>query len=695
MKLHSQENKLETNSEMESQDFTIGDASVVIEILRNRLYENKIQSICQEIISNARDAMREVGKDNSLEITVPNRLNPVFKVRDFGPSISPDRMANVFIRYGSSTKRQTNEQTGGLGIGAKSPFSYTDSFTVTTFLGGLRRSYIAHIGVNNQGRLDLISTEQTDEVNGTEIQMAVKPHDIDEFRKGVFRTIYFWENKPTLKGELSPPVLVSGQKVGDTEIIDNNMLPEYVRPSSYHSEMLAIIDGIPYPITQKLISKVPSLQKLNSLVIKQIILHFGNGVVEVSASRESIADSRYTLEALAKIASRAYLEVSTHISDAFGKVKNTTEYLNTYARMSRYFKTDEFAKFGDYTIDSNWIKNPLFKKVNIISVSCLNRVGRRCEKIDKNLLSESRKQIPIEHLSNLFYSTVTESIPKQNKRIREYLKGPAQMFIVEPMWNYEYETVKNAEGRDEQKVKSKSLDQASFNQVVLELGIKDFQSITYVDVPKVKAAGQPYGETMFCYHKPGQSSHWTSLKQNTQKWLYVQGDKSSRWGTYDSKELASLSYYLADKEDLKICAIGKRTAAMIQGDPNYTPLSEWLEDYKPSKTEILSAKNKVSTNEGLVEGLAKLKDVKDKFLTEMVNEYKTFEKHRGAILPRMLTNKISDLEEIKEFKQNDEKLEKYVRVNYSLLTEFSPRYFSKWTEISIYVNAKYKEIKNA
>lgn len=120
MKLAEHNNKLDTNSTGESQDFGIGDASVVIEILRNRLYEHKVRTLVQEYICNARDAMREVGKGNEFEVTVPTRFEPVFKVRDFGPGVSLDRIKNVFILYGASTKRGTNNQTGGFGIGAKS-----------------------------------------------------------------------------------------------------------------------------------------------------------------------------------------------------------------------------------------------------------------------------------------------------------------------------------------------------------------------------------------------------------------------------------------------------------------------------------------------------------------------------------------------------------------------------------------------
>ena len=53
MKLGNHNNSLETNAEFQSLTFGIGDANVVIEILRNRLYKFKIRTLVQEYISNA------------------------------------------------------------------------------------------------------------------------------------------------------------------------------------------------------------------------------------------------------------------------------------------------------------------------------------------------------------------------------------------------------------------------------------------------------------------------------------------------------------------------------------------------------------------------------------------------------------------------------------------------------------------
>jgi len=200
MRMETVKNTMKTNVKVKSKEFGIGDVSAVIEILRSKLYSNPIQTLVQEYLCNGRDAMREINSKKSIQVTVPVPLNPVFKVRDFGPGVNPDRMENVFIMYGASTKRKSNKQTGGFGIGSKIAWAYTDSFTITTFIDGIKRVYCAHIGVNKNGMLDLLSTEKTNERNGTEIQLAVSGDDLHAFKNAIFRATYFWTEKVEFLG---------------------------------------------------------------------------------------------------------------------------------------------------------------------------------------------------------------------------------------------------------------------------------------------------------------------------------------------------------------------------------------------------------------------------------------------------------------------------------------------------------------
>ena len=104
-----------------TQQFDIGDQAMIIEFMSKTIYSNPLKIVVQEYISNARDAHIEIGKgDIPVKVKLPNRFDPTLSFRDFGPGISPDRMKNVFIRYGVSTKRNNNNESGSFGLGAKS-----------------------------------------------------------------------------------------------------------------------------------------------------------------------------------------------------------------------------------------------------------------------------------------------------------------------------------------------------------------------------------------------------------------------------------------------------------------------------------------------------------------------------------------------------------------------------------------------
>jgi hypothetical protein len=682
MKLNEHANKLLTNvTEAVTQNFGIGDASVVIEILRNRLYENKVQTLVQEYICNARDAMREVGRGNNFEVTVPTLLNPVFKVRDFGPGVNPDRMVNVFILYGASTKRGDNSQTGGFGIGAKSAWSYTDSFTIVTFVDGTKRSYIAHTGVNNNGRLDLISTEATKEPNGTEIQVAVRHSDIRQFKDAILRATYFWEKRPDLKGQLDVPELVRGYRIGSTlENIERELLPEYVRPNYYTEGHLAVIDGIPYPLGSKLMDKCKSLSKLHEFVHRCIILHIETGVVEVSASRESIADSPKTIDNLDKLAQKVALEVKTHIADRFGKVKSASEYIQLYKDLVRYYSIGaSFAKYGTYRIGDNSILGDTLKKVQITYVTCLGRRG-----ITKRILAEPDRRIKLELFDSTFFLTKNDTMIAQNKRIREHFLKNKEMLIIEILPAYTEGPVTNHRPAG---------TLADVEKVVKDLGIKDFTSLPYTVVPKEQKVKVTRDQKEFCLHVLGGDRHkYVTLASNTEKWLYVPLSDNGWKIDHSLDYIKELHYFMRKTHNMQICGVSERALKMVKGNANFIPLLDWLEKYKPAAKEIAYAQKQKATNYSFINNIEEAKGIKDIKLVALIEKYKSIEKMAGGTLPAILLKKVNQIKEVKDFEVQDSEVKMLVRTLYPLLTEFDNYTTLKNVdEMVVYLNAKYSK----
>src|ERR1035437_6505505 len=190
---------------LETTAYSIGDASKIIEILRSKIYSKPIQTLVQEYLCNARDAVREIKGSKILVSLISDDANtPTFKVRDYGPGISPERM-KLFTQYGSTTKDGSNNQTGGFGLGSKLAWAYTDTINIVTFIDGTRRHYIASIGANKNGTLDLMSEDKTIEANGTEISLELKSrqdYDYNDFTIAIARAVCFWNRSEEHTSEL-------------------------------------------------------------------------------------------------------------------------------------------------------------------------------------------------------------------------------------------------------------------------------------------------------------------------------------------------------------------------------------------------------------------------------------------------------------------------------------------------------------
>lgn len=284
-----------SNNSGKKMDFKIGDMSRVIKML-STLYANPIQTLTQEYLCNGRDATRETGKETPLMVTLPTKLDPILKIRDYGVGLSEDRVQNVFIAFGVSTKNDTDDQTGGFGLGAKSAFAYTDSFMVTSWHGGKKTTYVAHTGEKRSGTLEILGESKSDEPTGVEIQVSVNEEDINKFVSAVFRTTLFWDVRPVLKGitEVEIPsyykdlsYLIKGD---GWKIVDGGSLGQYFSTkNNSRSGLVFNVDGVPYQLGRQHLD-IDFVCDLNDLVggSKLLILDASNAEIEVQFSREGI-----------------------------------------------------------------------------------------------------------------------------------------------------------------------------------------------------------------------------------------------------------------------------------------------------------------------------------------------------------------------------------------------------------------------
>ncbi len=344
--------------------FEIKDLGMIFEILRSKLYSNPVLAVCREISCNARDAHREVGKfDLPIEIHLPHGLDPNFKVKDFGPGISPDRIENVFSKYTASTKREDNIQTGFFGLGAKSPWATTDSFTITTIVDGTKYQYVCYIDETKVGKIALLNKVITDESNGTEISIPVKPLDFNFFKQWTEQACRHWEVRPTITGSQIKWTEINKVIEGNNWAIINNNDSGYY--GSYARNAKLVIDGIEYPLELETLKKYADI-KLIECARGTFVMYFGVGELTLSANREQIYWDKRTQDKISSTMKEVIVEIKKQVEDKLNTIPNLWD-ANVYYRKTLTSAFNNLQFLGQLT----WKTIPLHNNYNgYLEVKC-------------------------------------------------------------------------------------------------------------------------------------------------------------------------------------------------------------------------------------------------------------------------------------------------------------------------------------
>lgn len=266
-----------------SKAFSITASPKVFKILSSDLYTNKIRAVVRELITNMIDAHALNGNPEKFIIQVPGRLDPRFVCRDFGPGMSDfdiqgdDNSPGLYNSYFSSSKAESNDFIGGFGLGSKSPFSYTDTFSITSYHKGEIRGYVAYMdGDGPQIKPTFVKEMGPDDKTGIEIVVPVEEKD---FRNFAYEVSYIMRPFKDL-------AIISGL---DREI---DYFPDFddyygVNPERYWPDrggLYAIYGGIVYPIDGV-------VRDRNWLSIRNEVnyIKFPMGSLDIAPSREALS----------------------------------------------------------------------------------------------------------------------------------------------------------------------------------------------------------------------------------------------------------------------------------------------------------------------------------------------------------------------------------------------------------------------
>jgi hypothetical protein len=260
-------------------------------ILSKQIYSNVVQAPIREIICNAWDSHRAAGKLHvPLEIHLPNQMEPWFEVRDQGVGLSHEQMLHLYTQYGASTKAESNDDIGGLGLGCKAPFAYTDAFTVTSVHSGVKRVYSLFKNERGIPALAFMGEQPVNEHNGVTVRMPVRSQDFERFRVEAEQVLRWFDCEPVITGNTKYKRVVNKP----LDVAQGSRW--YLMENDYYNRnpSVAVMGNVAYPIKADQV-----LDRFRGLLTDLgVVLHFDIGELDISPTREELSYDPVTIKVI-------------------------------------------------------------------------------------------------------------------------------------------------------------------------------------------------------------------------------------------------------------------------------------------------------------------------------------------------------------------------------------------------------------
>jgi hypothetical protein len=315
-------NSFTTSKAFETNNFGIKSENLkhLIDLISTDIYSNKPLAVIRETSCNAMDSHIASNKSTvPIKITLPSRFSQDFVVRDFGKGLTHNEMLEIYTSYGASTKRDSNTQVGSFGLGSKVAFCLCDSFNVNSYQNGVKTAYTCVKDASNVGKLILIGTVNTAELDGLEVIVSIGSTDVESFGKEAKKFFKHWSVMPEIEGftKVEYDEMIGTDKVfvegTGWKLMDQNTVNSNGSYRSYGSNRnsIALMGNIAYPIVWS------NVKGFNEMLMKRrgggnnsnmeyfitensIIFNFDIGDVKMAPSREALQYTELTNNSLLK-----------------------------------------------------------------------------------------------------------------------------------------------------------------------------------------------------------------------------------------------------------------------------------------------------------------------------------------------------------------------------------------------------------
>ena len=286
--------------------FRIKESARAFRILSTSLYSNPIAAIIRELSCNARDSHVDAGNTDPFVVHFPTALNSVFSVQDFGTGLDHDQVMKLYTTFFESTKTDSNEFVGALGLGSKSPFSYTDNFTVIAIKNGTKNAYSAFINDVGVPAITRGISMTTTEPNGVKVEFAVNTKDINKFVSEGINVLSWFDSMPKTNIHIDKHKLRPLTITFKSSVITFDQTEVFISDRTYCAMHCGIVmGGVFYPIAVE----HAAFAKYKELFASGVIIKLPIGAVEPTPSREALTYTANTVAAIVSVLEVVYNKV--------------------------------------------------------------------------------------------------------------------------------------------------------------------------------------------------------------------------------------------------------------------------------------------------------------------------------------------------------------------------------------------------
>lgn len=325
-------NKIERIGGGESHQFSIKVSRAAFSILSG-LYSDTPLAIIRELSTNAMDSHVAAGKPlQPIQVHLPNSLEPNLIIKDEGLGLSHEDVIQIYSTYFESTKTQSNDFNGCLGLGSKAPFAYTDNFTITSIHNGVKRHYLAFFDEGGAPTITLGSENSTDEENGVEIRIPVQSKDFNRFVDSAKKVYQWFSVRPVVTGANisfdETPKLIEGS---DWYILEGGQ--------SYSNRSYAVMGGVAYPINSDQVTHSGNNNYCYELLRNKLVINFKIGDIDFVPSREALDYNERTVKALRDKIEVIKNEIVKHAKDILANAQYVNDVVKLHKGLPNFVRS--------------------------------------------------------------------------------------------------------------------------------------------------------------------------------------------------------------------------------------------------------------------------------------------------------------------------------------------------------------------